>query len=211
MKRFKKENQKGFTLVEVMAVTAIIGMMTAMSLPNFIRMKVTSNESAAEMNLKELGPLMEDYRFVNGSYPANGTQLTNFVNTYYRKQSIISNPSSDTWVFQGYRYTYVQLDAGSWEWTATPQLANITGSRVFVLRESGFIGGGPIISVARVVGIQGNVTATVGTGDNNTNQITFDGDGGDILSISRSSGRTPSSPSAPGAPGNPRYIASEGP
>ena len=137
MKGFRKGNKKGFTLVEIMAVTAIIGMMTALSVPNFLRMKIDSNESAAQENLRSLYTLIEDYRFANGSYPTGATQLTDFVDTYYKKHSVISNPTSDYWMFHGYRYDYRQPSSGIWEWIAIPDAVNVTGNRFFVMNESG--------------------------------------------------------------------------
>lgn len=43
----KYRNQKGFTLVEVMIVIAIIGIMAAIAIPNFIRYKKNSEDVAA--------------------------------------------------------------------------------------------------------------------------------------------------------------------
>ena len=148
-KLFVKQNLKGFTLVEIMAVTAIIGMITAMSLPNFMQARVSANEAAAQDSLRSLYTLIEDYRFANGSYPDSETQITNFVDTYYKKHSVISNPASSragsnpssgaSWKFQGYLYAYRQIDAGKWEWIAVPELLEVTGKRYFTIDESGLV------------------------------------------------------------------------
>ena len=139
MKRFRK-NQKGFTLVEIMSVAAIIAMMTAMSVPNFVRMKVSSNEAAAQASLASLYTLVEDYRFANGSYPETSEAknlFASFVESYYGKQSIISNLNSSGtyWSFQGYRYDYIRQPEG-WEYAAIPDQPGRTGNRYFAIDSS---------------------------------------------------------------------------
>ena len=148
----KRQDRRGFTLIEIMAVTAIIGMITAMALPNFMQARVSANEAAAQDSLRSLYTLIEDYRFANGSYPTDASQLTNFVDTYYKKHSVISNPVSNnglnpgsnssggaSWKFQGYLYAYRQIDAGKWEWIAVPELLEVTGKRYFTIDESGLV------------------------------------------------------------------------
>ena len=147
MKRFRK-NQKGFTLVEIMSVVAIISMLTAMSMPNFLQMKIGANEAAAQANLSSIAKVMEDIRFTTGNYPRAQSEILNFVNTYYGKYSIISNENSNGgyFTFQGYRYSYETQTLGSWLWFAVPDQLFITGIRSFSLDSGGtfrFAAAGP--------------------------------------------------------------------
>jgi len=147
--------------------------------------KIGANEGTAQANLKSLQSVMEDYRFVNGSYPSSSAQLTNFVNSYYGRQSVLSNTDSDTYVFQGYRYTYYQLDASAWEWVATPRVVNITGNRVFLLTEAGFLNGSSSTQSDSQTtnGQRPPSDATFGTGGGGWTVITFKEEDGDIISF----------------------------
>ncbi|MFQ5681194.1 MAG: type II secretion system protein [Candidatus Omnitrophota bacterium] len=67
-------SRKGFTLVEIMIVVAIIVLLAAMTVPNLLRSRLTANDAAALRSLKGLSTALETYAVSNNSkYPAAAT------------------------------------------------------------------------------------------------------------------------------------------
>src|SRR5512134_3949344 len=50
----KLRNRKGFTLIELMIVVAIIGILAAIAIPNFLKFQAKSKQSEAKTNLKAI-------------------------------------------------------------------------------------------------------------------------------------------------------------
>ena len=50
----KQSRKSGFTLVEIMIVVAIIGLLAAIAIPNFVKARTASQKSACIANLKQI-------------------------------------------------------------------------------------------------------------------------------------------------------------
>ena len=66
----------GFTLIELMIVVAIIAIIAAIAIPNLLRSKMQSNESAAISNLKAIAGAQVTYHAANNEYAIAFADLT---------------------------------------------------------------------------------------------------------------------------------------
>jgi type IV pilus assembly protein PilA len=64
----KRKNTKGFTLIELMIVVAIIGILAAIAIPNFLKFQAKSKQSEAKTNLKAIYTAQTGYYGENNTY-----------------------------------------------------------------------------------------------------------------------------------------------
>jgi type II secretion system protein G len=70
-----RRNQKGFTLIELMIVVAIIGILAAIAIPQFASYRQRAQDSAAKSALKNLATAQEDYYQQNDAYANSAASL----------------------------------------------------------------------------------------------------------------------------------------
>jgi len=73
MSKLLSKRQGGFTLIEPMIVVAIIGILAAIAIPNFVRFQLRSKSSEGETNLAGIRTSEESYFAEYGSYVAAAT------------------------------------------------------------------------------------------------------------------------------------------
>ena len=74
LKKLPGKNKKGFTLIELMIVVAIIGILAAIAIPNFLRFQAKSKQSEAKTNLGGIFTAQIAYFGENNTY-GNFTQI----------------------------------------------------------------------------------------------------------------------------------------
>jgi type IV pilus assembly protein PilA len=71
----KVQSSKGFTLVEIMIVTVIIGLLAAMAVPMWMKIRSASQEKIIFNNLRQLSSAAQQYFMENGVSTAAYTDL----------------------------------------------------------------------------------------------------------------------------------------
>jgi type IV pilus assembly protein PilA len=65
----KMLNTRGFSMVELLAVTTVIGVLSAVAVPQFSSYKAKSCNSAALSDLRNVKTVLEGYYKDHGRYP----------------------------------------------------------------------------------------------------------------------------------------------
>ena len=141
------KKQKGFSLIELLIVVAIILIIAAIAIPNLLRSRMAANESSAVGSLRTINTAEVTFA---ATYPDQGfsPDLVSLggaapcVNALVTAACLIDDVLSTTAVKSGYSFTAVGIGAlpmFQYTSTALPSVLNQSGQRAFCSDQSGVI------------------------------------------------------------------------
>ena len=137
--------KRGFTLVEIMIVVAIIALLAAIAIPNLLRARLNANEAATVEALKTASGAASSYASVNqAGYPPSFALMTAAGGT---TPPYLDNTFVDPTIRNGYLMAYTAQGAADTNGNfpngfyifATPNTIGVTGGRDFYVDQAGVV------------------------------------------------------------------------
>ena len=92
MKQNKNMRKAGFTLVEIMIVVAIIGLLAAIAIPNFVKARATSQANACINNLRQIDAAANEFALEQHKTTGYGINYPTDLTPYIKLNSASSIP-----------------------------------------------------------------------------------------------------------------------
>ena len=133
---------KGFTLIELMIVIAIIAILAAILIPNFMHARAAAQTGGCEGNVKMIATGMEEYAVDNqGTYGPGGTVTSQLLGTPYlaiTPKDPVNGSNYSVNTTPGTYGAYLVSDSGGHDTTTTLNLpGNPGGTSILYAQNAG--------------------------------------------------------------------------
>jgi prepilin-type N-terminal cleavage/methylation domain-containing protein len=91
---FNKSNRRGFTLVEIMIVVAIIALLASIAVPNFLRARKRSQATRILEDLRQLDSATDEYAIDNNKTSGMNPAFTD-LKAYLKTGSVLYSSGAD--------------------------------------------------------------------------------------------------------------------
>jgi prepilin-type N-terminal cleavage/methylation domain-containing protein len=134
-----RKQQKGFSLIELLIVVAIILIIAAIAIPNLLRSKIAANEASAVGTMRTINTASVSYSTTFGNYPAALSNLGPSTSPTSTAADLVDAPVASG-VKSGYNFTYTASSTyQQYSITANPVTVGVTGQRYFFTDQTGVI------------------------------------------------------------------------
>ena len=94
-----KKRAEGFTLVEIMIVVAIIGLLAAIAIPNFMKNRTQAQKNACANNLRLIDAAKEQWAMESGQV-STAAAVTASINSYLKGDTTPACPAKGVYTYQ---------------------------------------------------------------------------------------------------------------
>jgi len=102
--RYRNKRLAGFTLVEIMIVVVIIGLLAAMAIPAFQKVRLSSQDKAVLNNARQLAAAADQYMIENGVTQVQRIVLVG-ATSYVKSFATVAQENYPDWITQGVTIT----------------------------------------------------------------------------------------------------------
>ncbi len=130
------KRNKGFTIVEIMIVLAIVMLLATLVISSVLRARHNANEIAAIASCKTIVTACQNFyaNTLPHAYPGSLSDLIAPQSDPPYIDSVLAGGTK-----QGYRFTYALINGESFTLNADPSVSGKTGTRHFFVDETGIV------------------------------------------------------------------------